>query len=123
MNEVMLPASIAKSLTEYWSPRVIAEIADCYVKVAKLEGELVWHAHDEEAELFFVLEGNLRIELESGAVELGPGQVYVVPRGVRHNPVADEECLVMLFERKSTLHTGSEVTGKTRTVEEQLRPY
>ncbi|MBK7189922.1 MAG: cupin domain-containing protein [bacterium] len=123
MNEAMSPAGIAKSLTEYWSPRVIAEIADCYVKVAKLEGELVWHAHDEEAELFFVLEGNLRIEMESGAVDLGPGQVYVVPRGVRHNPVADEECLVMLFERKSTLHTGNEVTGKTRTVEEQLRPY
>ena len=123
MNEAMSPAGIAKSLTEYWSPRVIAEIADCYVKVAKLEGELVWHAHDDEAELFFVLEGNLRIEMESGAVDLGPGQVYVVPRGVRHNPVADEECLVMLFERKSTLHTGNEVTGKTRTVEEQLRPY
>ena len=123
MNEAMSPAGIAKSLTEYWSPRVIAEIADCYVKVAKLRGELVWHAHDEEAELFFVLEGNLRIEMESGAVDLGPGQVYVVPRGVRHNPVADEECLVMLFERKSTLHTGNEVTGKTRTVEEQLRPY
>ncbi len=123
MNEVMSPASIAKSLAEYWSPRVIAEIADCYVKVAKLEGELVWHAHDDEAELFFVLEGNLRIEMESGAVDLGPGQVYVVPRGVRHNPVAAEECLVMLFERKSTRHTGNEVTGKTRTVEEQLRPY
>ena len=123
MNEVMSPAGFAKSLTEYWSPRVIAEIADCYVKVAKLEGELVWHAHDDEAELFFVLEGKLRIEMESGAVDLGPGQVYVVPRGVRHNPVADEECLVMLFERKSTLHTGNEVTGKTRTVEEQLRPY
>lgn len=123
MNDVISPASIAKSLTESWSPRVIAEIADCYVKVAKLEGELVWHAHDEEAELFFVLEGNLRIEMESATVELGPGQTYVVPKGVSHHPVADEECLVMLFERKSTLHTGSEVTGKTRTIEEQLRPY
>jgi mannose-6-phosphate isomerase-like protein (cupin superfamily) len=123
MNEVVSPASIAKSLTEYWSPRVIAEIDDSYVKVAKLEGSLVWHAHDDEDELFFVLEGRLRIEMETATVELGPGQAYVVPKGVRHNPVADEECLVMLLERKSTLHTGSEVMERTRTVEDQLRPY
>lgn len=123
MNDVMSPVSIAKSLTEPWSPPVIAETTGRCVKVAKLEGELVWRAHDEEAEPFFALEVSLRIEMESGTVNLGPGQAYVVPKGVRHNPVATEECLVMLFERKSTLHAGSEVTEKTRTVEKQLRPY
>jgi mannose-6-phosphate isomerase-like protein (cupin superfamily) len=81
-----------------------------------------WHAHEGEDELFFVLRGNLRIELEDGAVELDEGDLYVVPKGVRHNPVAGKECLVMLVERKSTLHTGDVVNERTRSLAEQLRP-
>lgn len=116
------PKDIAAALTELWSPRVIAELDDSYVKVARLQGTLAWHAHDDEDELFLVLEGQLRIELEDGAVELSAGELYVVPKGVRHNPVAEQECLVLLVERKSTRHTGDVVTERTRSVEEQTRP-
>jgi mannose-6-phosphate isomerase-like protein (cupin superfamily) len=122
MSQVVSPKAIADSLTELWSPRVVAEVDDAYVKVAKVKGKLTWHAHDNEDELFFILKGRLRIELESGTVELREGEAFVVPKGVRHNPVADEECHVMLIERKTTLHTGSEVTAMTRSVQEQLRP-
>lgn len=122
MPHVVSPKSIAESLTELWSPRVVAEVDDAYVKVAKVKGTLTWHAHDDEDELFYILKGRLRIELESGAVELCEGEAFVVPKGVRHNPVADNECHVMLIERKTTLHTGNEVTDKTRSVQEQLRP-
>jgi mannose-6-phosphate isomerase-like protein (cupin superfamily) len=92
------------------------------VKVAKVKGTLAWHAHDHEDELFFILKGKLKIEMESGTVELSEGQTLVVPKGVRHNPVAEEECHLMLSERKTTPHTGNEVTDKTRNVEHQLRP-
>lgn len=116
------PKEIASSLTEYWSPRIIAEIDDSYVKVAKVQGALAWHSHDREDELFLVLKGCLRIEMEAGTAELKEGDLYVVPKGVRHNPVAEEECLILLIEQKTTLHTGDAMTGKTRSIEEQLRP-
>ena len=119
---VMSPAKVAASLTEHWSPRVVAEVDDAYVKVAKVHGTLAWHSHDEEDELFYVLKGTLRIEMEDRTVLLNEGDVFVVPKGVRHNPVAENECHVMLIERKTTRHTGNEVTGKTRTIEDQLRP-
>ena len=122
LRDVVSPQRIAERLTECWSPRVVAELDDCYVKVAKLHGSLAWHSHDAEDELFYVLKGSLRIEMEARTVVLGPGDAFVVPKGVRHNPVADEECLVMLVERKTTLHTGSEVTEKTRSLADQLRP-
>jgi mannose-6-phosphate isomerase-like protein (cupin superfamily) len=122
MNDVVTPARIAASLTELWSPRVVAELDDSFVKVAKVRGSLAWHSHDGEDELFYVLDGTLRIEMEARTVVLGRGDAFVVPKGVRHNPVADDECLVMLVERKSTLHTGSEVTARTRSVADQLRP-
>lgn len=115
------PKQIAASLTELWSPRVIAEVDDAYVKVAKVQGTLGWHAHADEDELFLVLKGVLRIEMEEGAVELAEGELYVVPKGVRHNPVAQDECHVMLIERKSTLHTGDVVNERTRSLVEQLR--
>lgn len=107
-------------VTEYWSPRIIAQVNDQYVKIAKLKGEFVWHAHDGEDELFLVIRGRLRIQLETGEVELAPGQFAVVPRGVRHNPVATEECWVMLIETVSTQHTGDVVTARTRSIAEQM---
>lgn len=122
MSNKPSPKEIAASLTEYWSPRVVAELDDSYVKVAKLKGELVWHCHEHEDELFFVLEGRLRIDMENGAKELSEGDMYVVPKGVMHNPVAEQECLIMLIEKKSTLHTGTATTAKTRSLEDQLRP-
>ena len=122
VNQVSTPKEIAASLTEFWSPRVVAEVDDAYIKVAKVHGSLAWHSHDDEDELFMVLKGRLRIEMEAGPVELGEGEMFVVPKGVRHNPVAEEECHLMLIERKTTLHTGSTVTEKTRSLAEQLRP-
>jgi mannose-6-phosphate isomerase-like protein (cupin superfamily) len=120
-KSVSLKKAVA-GLQELWSPRVVAEVDDAYVKVAKVHGQLAWHSHANEDELFLVLRGHLRIELEQGAVELDEGEVFVVPKGVRHNPVADSECHILLIERKSTLHTGDSVTAKTRSIAEQLRP-
>ena len=122
MSKVTSPKQVAASLTELWSPRVVAEVDDAYVKVAKVHGSLAWHSHDDEDELFLVLEGRLRIEMDDHVVELGEGELFVVPRGVRHNPVAENECLLLLIERKSTLHTGATVTDRTRSIAEQLRP-
>ena len=122
MPSAVSPKDIAASLQEYWSPRVIAEVDDTFVKVAKVQGSLAWHSHDNEDELFLILRGRLRIEMERGSVELREGEMFVVPKGVRHNPVAEEECLILLIERKSTLHTGNVVTDKTRSIAEQLRP-
>ena len=122
MSTAISPRNVALSLTELWSPRVIGEVDDAYIKVAKVHGSLTWHAHDDEDELFYILKGRLRIEMEAGDVELGEGEMFVVPRGVRHNPIADEECHLLLIERKTTLHTGSDVTDKTRSIDEQLRP-
>lgn len=122
MHDSISPKMIADSITELWSPRVVAELDDSYVKVAKVLGTLTWHSHDSEDELFFILKGRLRIEMESGSVELNEGDLFVVPKGTRHNPVADEECHIMLIERKSTLHTGDLVTEHTRSHQEQLRP-
>lgn len=121
MPTVTSPKHVAAGLSEHWSPRIVAEVDDSYVKVAKVLGTFGWHSHEDEDELFLVLKGRLRIELEDdGAVELDEGDVFVVPKGVRHNPVAQEECHVMLIERKSTLHTGNTVTARTRSIAEQL---
>jgi mannose-6-phosphate isomerase-like protein (cupin superfamily) len=120
MNNVVSPTEIAEKLAEHWSPRVVAEVDDSYVKVAKVKGSLTWHSHDGEDELFLVLKGTLRIEMEDRAVILNAGELFVVPKGVRHNPVADEECHILLFERKSTAHTGDVVTTRTRSIKEQL---
>lgn len=120
-TDPVAPHALAAALTERWSPRVIGTLDDYYIKVAKVHGELVWHSHDAQDELFFVLQGRLRLRLPDRDVELGPGDLFVVPKGVRHLPIADEECLVMLVEQKQTAHTGDVVTTQTRSIAEQLR--
>ena len=122
MLKTVSPTLIAQSLTEFWSPRVVAELDDTFVKVAKVKGSLAWHSHDEEDELFLILKGKLRIEMKAGNVELSEGETFVVPKGVEHNPVADDECLIMLIEKKSALHTGNVQTDRTRSLDDQLRP-
>ena len=108
-------------VTQHWTPRVIGEVNDQYLKVAKLKGEFVWHAHENEDELFLIQYGTLRIQLEGQPdVVLQPGEFYVVPKGLRHNPVADEEVGIVLIETKTTLHTGDVVTDRTVSVERQL---
>jgi mannose-6-phosphate isomerase-like protein (cupin superfamily) len=122
LANVTTPRHVAATLSELWSPRVVGEVDDSYIKVAKVHGSLAWHSHDNEDELFLVLKGHLRIEMEDRSVELGEGDMFIVPKGVRHNPIAEEECHLMLIERKSTLHTGDLLTEKTRSLDEQLRP-
>lgn len=114
-------ADAAAALDDIWSPAVVARLGDQYVKVARIQGEFVWHAHEEEDEAFLILRGRLVIRMEDGDVALEEGDLFVVPRGVRHCPVADEECLIALVEPVGTAHTGDVVTDRTRSVEEQLR--
>jgi len=122
MPKVVSPKAVALALTEFWPPRVVGEVDDAYIKVAKVHGSLAWHSHENEDELFFILKGHLRIEMESGSVELNEGEMFVVPKGVRHNPIAEEECHILLIEKKTTQHTGDVKTDKTRSLAEQLRP-
>ena len=111
----------ARELRETWSPRVVARVNDQYVKVARLRGEFVWHAHAEEDELFLVLDGELRIDYrDRPAVLLKAGALHVVPRGVQHCPVAEQECLIALIETVTTRHTGDVETARTRSIAEQL---
>jgi len=116
-------ADACAALPELWSPRVVAQVNDQYVKVVRIKGEFPWHAHDNEDELFLVLKGCLtigRAEADGGPVSLVPGQMFVVPRGVRHNTSATVETWIALIETVTTKHTGDEVTPMTRSVEEQL---
>lgn len=122
MQSTTSPSQIAASLTEFWSPRVVGELDDSYIKVAKVKGVLAWHNHEFEDELFYVLKGHFKIEMHDKTVSLNPGDMYIVPKGVMHNPIAEEECLIMLIEKKSTKHTGDVATEKTRSLDEQLRP-
>lgn len=113
----------AAALPGHWSPRVVARVNDQYVKVARLLGEFTWHSHDDEDELFQVLKGRLRIQYEDRPdVILEAGSIHVVPRGVRHNPMAEEECWIVLIETVTTRHTGDVETPLTRTIDEQLAP-
>ena len=113
----------AESLQELWSPKVVGELNDQYVKVAKVKGELAWHKHDEEDEMFFILQGALRIEYEGSFVELSEGDFHIVPKGTMHNPVCEDECLIVLIESKSTKHTGDVVIEKTVSIINQLEGY
>jgi mannose-6-phosphate isomerase-like protein (cupin superfamily) len=105
--------------TDQWSPKIVADLNDSHVKLAKVQGEFVWHRHAEEDELFIVVRGELTIELRDGQVTLGPGEMVVIPRGVEHRPVATEEVHLMLIEPKATRHTGDVVSE--RTVHEYAR--
>ena len=92
--------------SEHWSPKVVARLNDYAVKVVKLKGEFVWHSHPETDELFLVVEGTLVIQLRDGDVVVGPGQLYVVPKGVEHRPVAEGDVSVVLVEPEGTVNTG-----------------
>jgi mannose-6-phosphate isomerase-like protein (cupin superfamily) len=116
------PINLAAKLAEipdYWSPRIVGELNGQHVKLAKLEGEFVWHHHQNEDELFLVLDGKLRLELSDGVLTLGPGEMYIVPRGVEHRPVAEGEVHLLLFEPASTLNTGN--VQNERTVRDPQR--
>ena len=105
---------------DYWSPRVVGQVNDQYIKVAKLKGTLAWHKHDDEDELFYLIKGKLVIEYEDDRVVLTQGDFHVVPRDTMHNPVAEEECWIALIETVTTKHTGDVITDKTKSLEQQL---
>ena len=104
------PINILEKLslfTDHWSPKIVGELNGQQVKLAKLKGEFVWHKHDKEDELFFVINGILKIEFRDKTVEIHPGEFIIVPRGIEHKPVAiSEEVCIMLFEPNTTLNTG-----------------
>jgi mannose-6-phosphate isomerase-like protein (cupin superfamily) len=106
MDKVNLSDKLSR-FTDHWSPKIVGELNGQQVKLAKLKGEFIWHAHTDEDELFLVLDGRLVIQLRDGEVVLDPGELVIVPRGVEHRPVAEEEVHVLLFEPGSTVNTGT----------------
>ena len=100
---------------DHWHPRVIGSLNGQDVKIAKIQGEFVWHNHKDEDELFFIVKGSLDIHLEDGVKTLNQGDMLIIPRGVEHKPVAKEECWIMLFEPIATKHTGDVIDEKTVT--------
>ena len=98
---------------EYWSPKILGEINDSYVKAVRFQGEFVWHHHDNEDEMFLVVEGRMRMKFRDHEEVVSPGEFIIVPRGVEHLPVADEETQVLLIEPKSTLNTGNVTNERT----------
>ena len=98
---------------ELWTPKIVAEVNDTHVKLARVQGELVWHSHADEDELFLVIHGRLTLELRDGSVTLDPGEMVVIPRGVEHRPVAEEETHILLIEKKGIRHTGDVVEERT----------
>lgn len=112
-----------ETVTEYWSPKVVGRVNTQYVKVAKVLGELAWHKHEHEDEMFFIIKGELRIEYEDGHVDLKQGDFHIVPRNVMHNPVAQSECWLALIEPIETKHTGDIITDKTKSIDEQLADF
>ena len=98
---------------EYWSPKIVGELNGQCIKVAKLKGEFIWHQHENEDELFMVIKGKLTIKLKEQDIELTTGQFFIIPSGVEHLPVADEECHVILFEPKTVVNTGNVKNEKT----------
>ena len=105
MSKVNFRDKLSK-FSDQWTPKVIAEMNDYQFKLVKIEGDFVWHEHDDTDEAFIVIEGSMRIEFEDGSVELEEGEMYVVPKGVRHKPCADSECKVMLVEPRGVVNTG-----------------
>jgi mannose-6-phosphate isomerase-like protein (cupin superfamily) len=99
--------------TDHWAPKVVAQMNDYQLKLVKIQGEFVWHSHTDTDELFIVLDGRMRIELRDGGVDLGPGEMFVVPKGVEHKPSAPDECRILLVEPSGVVNTGDAGGAKT----------
>ena len=112
--EVVNLSETFSRFTDHWSPKIVGEVNDMHVKLVKLRGEFVWHSHEREDELFFVVQGRLRMQLRDGDREVGPGELIIVPRGVEHCPRAlSDEVHVLLLEPKGTLNTGDVRNDRT----------
>jgi len=112
INKVNLEEKLS-AVTEYWSPKIVGELNNQYVKIVKVKGSFVWHHHEKEDELFMVLKGKLKIHMKDKTVHLNEGEFFIVPRGVEHKPAADEEVHILLFEPAETLNTGNVQNERT----------
>ena len=112
MGKVNLRDKLSK-FSEHWTPKVIAEMNDYQFKLVKIEGDFVWHDHPHTDEAFIVIEGRMGIEFEDGTIELSEGELYVVPKGVKHKPFASSECKIMLVEPKGVVNTGESSSNLT----------
>lgn len=118
--EKVIIAEKLKLFSEYWSPKIVGELNGQQVKLAKLQGEFVWHAHDDEDEMFFVLEGVLKMELRDKTIEIHKNEFLIVPKGTEHRPVAENEVSLMLFEPASTLNTGNAESELTKPILDKI---
>jgi mannose-6-phosphate isomerase-like protein (cupin superfamily) len=112
MDKVNLSEKLAR-FTAHWQPKIVGELNGQHVKLVKFQGEFVWHSHEHEDELFLVVRGRFRMELRDRTIELNEGELLIVPRGVEHRPMADEEVAVLLFEPAGTLNTGNLLNERT----------
>lgn len=119
MDAVNLDEKLSR-VKEYWSPKIVGEVNDSYVKLVKFKNEFVWHHHENEDEMFLVLKGRMRMKFRDRDVIVSPGEFIIVPKGVEHLPVAEEEVHVMLFEPKTTLNTGNVRNERTLATLERL---
>jgi len=119
IEKVNLAEKFAR-FSDHWSPKILGEVNDCYVKAVKFKGEFLWHHHENEDELFLVVQGKLTMRLRDRAVEVNQGEFIIIPRGVEHLPVADEETHVVLLEPASTLNTGNRRNERTLAELERL---
>jgi mannose-6-phosphate isomerase-like protein (cupin superfamily) len=102
-----------KLVSELWSPKVIAQMNDYHFKIAKIKGEFVWHSHPNTDETFIVISGNMRIEFREGSTDLCSGEMIIVPKGIDHKPIADDECHILMIELEGTVNTGDSVSDLT----------
>lgn len=112
MNKIILKEKF-EMISAYWDPKIIGEVNDAYVKLAKFKNEFVWHTHENEDEMFYVIQGTLTIKFRDKEVVLNEHECVIIPKGIEHMPYAEEEVLVMLIEAKSTLNTGNVENEKT----------
>ena len=119
MEKVNINEKLAQ-IRDHWNPRIVGELNGQHVKAVKLKGEFIWHHHDHEDELFLVTKGSLKMELRDKTVVINAGEFLIVPHGVEHRPVAEEEVELLLFEPASTVNTGNIQNERTRNVLEKL---
>ena len=119
----MKKVNVAEKLSlfsDHWNPRIVGQLNGQHIKIAKIKGEFVWHKHDDEDEMFFVLEGRFSMEFRDKTIQLNKGEFLIVPKGTEHKPVANEEASIMLFEPETTLNTGNSIGILTREKLESL---
>ncbi|MDI0272017.1 MULTISPECIES: cupin domain-containing protein [Bacillus] len=107
-------------INDYWNPRISGELNDSYIKMVKIKGEFIWHHHDDEDEMFFVCKGKLVIRFRDSEVALNEGEFIVIPKGVEHQPIAEEEVHLLLIEPKTTLNTGNVINERTVSIPERI---